>query len=105
MRANNKHINWIPFLSICSSFILVGVIGWFLGVEAKPLAIGFGVMGGLTSIANLFPPEFNFKNYWYTGIMPEAHIILIVLTVVCSLFFLFFVIPKYEFNLSIKRKP
>lgn len=104
MERGNKRVNWLPFFSICSVFIVLGTVGWLLKTDATPLAVGLAVMGGLTVIAEFFPPEFNFRNYWYSTIASEAHIILIVLATICSIFLIFFVVPQYEFNFSVKRK-
>lgn len=104
MERDNKQVNWLPFFSICSVFIVLGTVGWLLKIDATPFAIGFSMMAGLTVITQFLPPEFSFKNYWYSAITSEAHIILIVLATICSIFLIFFVIPQYDFNFSVKRK-
>lgn len=86
MERDSKQVNWLPFLSICSVFIVLGTVGWMLEIDTTPLAIGLGVMGGLIVIAEFFPPEFNLRNYWYTNITPEAHITLIA-SLLYALFF------------------
>src|SRR3989344_403003 len=104
MNHDNKKINWLPFISICSLFVVIGSVGWFMGIDTTPLAAGFVIMGMIANFDFLLPPEFNFRDFWYNYIKTGTHIILILFAIVCSVFFLFFIVPKYEFNFPIKKK-
>lgn len=104
MNSDNKKPNWLPFFSIVSLFFVLGVVGWLFGVSGMPVTIGLAIMATATVIFGFLPPEFNFNNYWYTSIKSEAHVIIIILALISSILVALFIIPKYEFNLSIKKR-
>jgi len=96
-----KSVKWLPFLSYCSLLIVIGTVAWWLLGSVAAIINVLAVLG----IFTFLPRRISiFENFWDNHILPETHIILIVLASAIVAFIVFLIAPNYKFNIQKKTR-